>query len=119
MVSQAFGCVGGQSDRCSAHYRHEQEQDALGPGVGIRRHAVSARGDDGVVEVRALTEQIDAAVVLACVGTAQAIDQALVIASPGSMIGYLVMSHGVRDYSYHNGHRFSSQSDHPFSKMDG
>lgn len=57
---------------------------------------MAERGDDGVAKVKALTDQIGADAVLECVGTNESMQQALAIARPGSMIGYVGVPHGVQ-----------------------
>jgi threonine dehydrogenase-like Zn-dependent dehydrogenase len=57
---------------------------------------VVERDDEGISRVKALTDQIGADAVLECVGTAQSMKQALAIARPGSMIGYVGVPHGVQ-----------------------
>ncbi|KAB0584701.1 zinc-dependent alcohol dehydrogenase family protein [Ideonella dechloratans] len=80
--------------RIIAMSRHKARQElALEYGA---THIVTERGDEGVAKVRELTEQIGADAVLECVGTPQAMDQALAIARPGSMIGYVGVPHGVQ-----------------------
>lgn len=57
---------------------------------------MAERGEEGVAKVKALTDQIGADAVLECVGTDESMQQALAIARPGSMIGYVGVPHGVQ-----------------------
>lgn len=59
-------------------------------------HIVAERGDDGVAKIKQLTDQVGADAVLECVGTSESMQQALAIARPGSMIGYVGVPHGVQ-----------------------
>jgi len=56
---------------------------------------VTERGDAGVERVKALTEGVGADSVLECVGTKEAMTQAIECARPGAMIGYVGVPHGV------------------------
>ncbi|MDE2566610.1 MAG: zinc-dependent alcohol dehydrogenase family protein [Burkholderiales bacterium] len=80
--------------RVVAMSRHKTRQ-ALALEYGAT-HIVAERGDDGVAKIRQLTDQIGADAVLECVGTAESMQQALAIARPGSMIGYVGVPHGVQ-----------------------
>jgi threonine dehydrogenase-like Zn-dependent dehydrogenase len=80
--------------RVVAMSRHKTRQ-ALAPEYGAT-HIVAERGDEGVAKIRQLTDQIGADAVLECVGTAESMQQALAIARPGSMIGYVGVPHGVQ-----------------------
>jgi threonine dehydrogenase-like Zn-dependent dehydrogenase len=80
--------------RIVAMSRHKARQE-LAVEYGAT-HIVSERGEEGVARIRQLTDQIGADAVLECVGTAEAMDQALAIARPGSMIGYVGVPHGVQ-----------------------
>ncbi|WP_273688573.1 zinc-dependent alcohol dehydrogenase family protein [Ketogulonicigenium vulgare] len=74
--------------------RHKTRQDlALDYGA---TDIVSERGDDGVARIKELTRRIGADAVLECVGTQQSMTQALQVARPGSMIGYVGVPHGVQ-----------------------
>ncbi|KQY47602.1 zinc-dependent alcohol dehydrogenase family protein [Cellulomonas sp. Root137] len=57
-------------------------------------HIVAERGEDGLAQVRALTEGIGADAVLECVGTEEARLQAVECARPGGMIGLVGVPHG-------------------------
>lgn len=56
---------------------------------------VEARADAAVAAVLQLTGGIGVDATLECVGTGQAMDTALAIARPGSMVGYVGVPHGV------------------------
>ncbi|WP_019937486.1 zinc-dependent alcohol dehydrogenase family protein [Bordetella sp. FB-8] len=80
--------------RIIAMSRHKTRQDlALEYGA---THIISERGDAGVARVKELTQGIGADAVLECVGTKESMQQALSIARPGSMIGYVGVPHGVQ-----------------------
>ncbi|SDZ70734.1 Threonine dehydrogenase [Variovorax sp. YR266] len=80
--------------RVIAMSRHKARQElALEYGA---TDIVAERGDGGVAKVKALTDQIGADAVLECVGTNESMQQALAIARPGSMIGYVGVPHGVQ-----------------------
>lgn len=80
--------------RVIAMSRHKARQElALEYGA---TDIVAERGDDGVAKIKRLTDQIGADAVLECVGTDQSMRQALAVARPGSMIGYVGVPHGVQ-----------------------
>ncbi|MFZ0377493.1 MAG: zinc-dependent alcohol dehydrogenase family protein [Solirubrobacteraceae bacterium] len=56
---------------------------------------VEARGEEATEAVTELTDGIGADAVMECVGTAQAMQTAISIARPGSMVGYVGVPHGV------------------------
>jgi len=56
---------------------------------------VEARGEEATEAVKELTAGVGADAVLECVGTAQAMQTAISIARPGSMVGYVGVPHGV------------------------
>ena len=56
---------------------------------------VDQRGQEAVSAVMELTEGVGVDATLECVGTGQAMQTALAIARPGSMIGYVGVPHGV------------------------
>ncbi|WP_327364163.1 MULTISPECIES: zinc-dependent alcohol dehydrogenase family protein [unclassified Streptomyces] len=56
---------------------------------------VTERGDEGVARIKELTGGIGADSVLECVGTAQAMQQALHSARPGGNVGFVGVPHGV------------------------
>jgi threonine dehydrogenase-like Zn-dependent dehydrogenase len=57
---------------------------------------VPERGDEGIARIKERTNRIGADSVLECVGTQESMNQALQVARPGSMIGYVGVSHGVQ-----------------------
>lgn len=79
--------------RIIAMSRHKARQDlALHYGA---TDIVAERGEAGIARVRELTARIGADAVLECVGTEGAMTQALRVARPGAMIGYVGVPHGV------------------------
>jgi hypothetical protein len=56
---------------------------------------VSARGEEATAGVLELTGGVGVDATLECVGTGQAMETALSIARPGSMVGYVGVPHGV------------------------
>src|SRR4051794_9880719 len=56
---------------------------------------VEQRGDEATAAVMGLTDGVGADATLECVGTGQAMETALSIARPGSMVGYVGVPHGV------------------------
>jgi threonine dehydrogenase-like Zn-dependent dehydrogenase len=56
---------------------------------------VQERGDEATEAVMSLTDGIGADATLECVGTGQAMETAVSIAQPGSMVGYVGVPHGV------------------------
>lgn len=79
--------------RIIAMSRHKTRQDlALEYGA---TEIVQTRAEAGVAEVRALTGGIGAEAVLECVGTNESMHQAIQLARPGAMIGYVGVPHGV------------------------
>jgi threonine dehydrogenase-like Zn-dependent dehydrogenase len=56
---------------------------------------VTERGDEGVARIKELTGGIGADSVLECVGTAQAMTQAIQSTRPGGYVGYVGVPHGV------------------------
>lgn len=82
------------ADRIIAMSRHKTRQDlALEYGA---TEIVRTRGEAGVAEARALTGGIGADAVLECVGTSESMHQAIQIARPGAMVGYVGVPHGVQ-----------------------
>src|SRR5439155_11508237 len=55
---------------------------------------VEQRGDDATEAVMELTNGVGVDATLECVGTGQAMETALSIARPGSMVGYVGVPHG-------------------------
>ena len=79
--------------RIIAMSRHKQRQElALEYGA---TDIVTERGDAGVAQIRALTNNVGADSVLECVGTQESMQQAIRSARPGAMIGYVGVPHGV------------------------
>lgn len=56
---------------------------------------VTERGDEGVARVKDLTNGLGADSVLECVGTQQAMQQAITSTRPGGYVGYVGVPHGV------------------------
>jgi threonine dehydrogenase-like Zn-dependent dehydrogenase len=56
---------------------------------------VEQRGEQATDAVMDLTDGVGADAVLECVGTGQAMETALAVARPGSMVGYVGVPHGV------------------------
>lgn len=80
--------------RIIAMSRHKSRQDlALEYGA---TDIIAERGEAGVARVKELTKRIGADAVLECVGTQESMQQALLCARPGSMIGYVGVPHGVQ-----------------------
>ncbi|RKN03754.1 zinc-dependent alcohol dehydrogenase family protein [Streptomyces radicis] len=73
--------------------RHEPRQ-RLARAFGAT-DIVTERGDEGVARIKDLTDGIGADSVLECVGTAQAMRQALRSARPGGDVGFVGVPHGV------------------------
>ncbi|MFJ9777312.1 zinc-dependent alcohol dehydrogenase family protein [Kitasatospora sp. NPDC101157] len=81
------------AERIIAMSRHEQRQKlALEFGA---TDIVTERGEEGIARVKELTGGIGADSVLECVGTAQAVQQALHSARPGGSVGFVGVPHGV------------------------
>lgn len=79
--------------RIIAMSRHKSRQDlALDFGA---TDIIAERGEDGISRIRELTGGIGADSVLECVGTQEAMDQAISICRPGGHIGYVGVPHGV------------------------
>jgi threonine dehydrogenase-like Zn-dependent dehydrogenase len=79
--------------RIIAMSRHKSRQDlALEYGA---TDIISERGDAGVARIKELTKNVGADAVLECVGTQESMQQAIHVARPGSMIGYVGVPHGV------------------------
>ncbi|TDT93728.1 threonine dehydrogenase-like Zn-dependent dehydrogenase [Azorhizobium sp. AG788] len=82
-----------EAARIIAMSRHKSRQDlALEFGA---TDIVSARGAEGIAEVKRLTGNVGADSVLECVGTGESMAQAIACARPGAMIGYVGVPHGV------------------------
>jgi threonine dehydrogenase-like Zn-dependent dehydrogenase len=81
------------AERIIALSRHESRQKlALEFGA---TDIVAARGDDGVAEVRALTDGLGAHSVIEAVGTQESLMQAIRTTRPGGHLGYVGVAHGV------------------------
>jgi threonine dehydrogenase-like Zn-dependent dehydrogenase len=79
--------------RIIAMSRHKTRQDlALEFGA---TDIVSERGEAGVAQIKRLTNGVGADAVLECVGTQEAMTQAIQAARPGAMVGYVGVPHGV------------------------
>ena len=81
------------ADRVIAMSRHASRQE-----VARRFGAtdiVEERGDEGVARIRELTAGVGADAVLECVGTGDAMNQAIACARPGAMVGFVGVPHGV------------------------
>ncbi|WP_049730585.1 zinc-dependent alcohol dehydrogenase family protein [Rhizobium ecuadorense] len=82
------------AERIIAMSRHKTRQDlALEFGA---TDIVSERGDEGVARIRELTGGVGADSVLECVGTQEAMTQAISSARPGGSIGFVGVPHGVQ-----------------------
>ncbi|MFF2330690.1 MULTISPECIES: zinc-dependent alcohol dehydrogenase family protein [unclassified Streptomyces] len=81
------------AERIIAMSRHESRQK-LAREFGAT-DIVTERGDEGVARVKDLTDGIGADSVLECVGTAQAMQQALHSARPGGNVGFVGVPHEV------------------------
>ena len=56
---------------------------------------VTERGEDGAAKIRELTQDVGADAVLECVGTQEAMKQAIDATRPGGYVGYVGVPHGV------------------------
>ncbi|MFD7956552.1 zinc-dependent alcohol dehydrogenase family protein [Streptomyces ardesiacus] len=81
------------AERIIAMSRHEPRQK-LARAFGAT-DIVTERGEEGVARIRELTGGIGADSVLECVGTAQAMGQALHSARPGGNVGFVGVPHEV------------------------
>jgi threonine dehydrogenase-like Zn-dependent dehydrogenase len=81
------------AERIIAMSRHETRQK-LAREFGAT-DIVTERGNDGVARIKELTRGIGADAVLECVGTQEAIMQAVRSARPGGCVGYVGVPHGV------------------------
>src|SRR5438309_700988 len=79
--------------RIIAMSRHESRQK-LAREFGAT-DIVTERGDDGVARIKELTRGIGADAVLECVGTQEAMMQAIRSARPGGYVGFVGVPHGV------------------------
>ncbi len=79
--------------RIIAMSRHEPRQQlALGYGA---TDIVAERGAEGLARVMEMTKGVGAHSVLECVGTQEAMDQALACCRPGGTVGYVGVPHGI------------------------
>jgi threonine dehydrogenase-like Zn-dependent dehydrogenase len=81
------------AERIIAMSRHESRQ-ALAREFGAT-DIVAGRGDAGVERIKQLTKGIGADSVLECVGTQEAMTQAINATRPGGHVGYVGVPHGV------------------------
>jgi threonine dehydrogenase-like Zn-dependent dehydrogenase len=82
------------AERIIAFSRHESRQKlALDFGA---TDIVPERGDDAVARIQDLTHGLGADSVLECVGTPEAMDQALRSTRPGGNVGFVGVPHGVQ-----------------------
>ncbi|MCW3156604.1 zinc-dependent alcohol dehydrogenase family protein [Micropruina sonneratiae] len=79
--------------RVIAMSRHESRQ-RVATAFGAT-DIVEERGVEGVTRINELTDGVGADAVLECVGTGDAMLQALSCARPGAMVGYVGVPHGV------------------------
>jgi threonine dehydrogenase-like Zn-dependent dehydrogenase len=56
---------------------------------------VAERGEEGVELLKEMTDGIGVDAAMECVGTGQAMETAIAVARPGSMVGYVGVPHGV------------------------
>lgn len=81
------------AERIIAMSRHKARQElALEYGA---TDIIAERGEAGVAQIKQLTRKIGADAVLECVGTQESMQQAIQVARPGAMIGYVGVPHGV------------------------
>src|SRR5262249_37625476 len=81
------------AERVVAMSRHETRQK-LAREFGAT-DIVTERGDAGVARIKELTKGIGADSVLECVGTQEAMHQAIQSARPGGFVSYVGVPHGV------------------------
>src|SRR3954463_6902935 len=81
------------AERITAMSRHESRQK-LAREFGAT-DIVSERGDEGVERIKELTKGVGADSVLECVGTQEAMHQAINATRPGGSVGYVGVPHGV------------------------
>ena len=81
------------AERIIAMSRHASRQ-ALAREFGAT-HIVTERSDEGIARVKDLTNGVGADSVLECVGTPEAMKQAIGITRPGGSVGYVGVPHGV------------------------
>jgi threonine dehydrogenase-like Zn-dependent dehydrogenase len=81
------------AERVIAMSRHESRQ-RLATRFGAT-DLVTTRGDEGVAEIKELTGGVGADAVLECVGTQEAMQQAIRSTRPGGHVGFVGVPHGV------------------------
>src|SRR6516165_8604006 len=81
------------AERIIAMSRHEQRQK-LAKEFGAT-DIVTERGDDGVARIKELTKGLGADSILECVGTPEAMKQAINSARPGGYVSFVGVPHGV------------------------
>ncbi|GAA1535079.1 zinc-binding dehydrogenase [Nocardioides humi] len=81
------------AERIVAMSRHTPRQE-LARAFGAT-HVVATRGEEGIAEVRELTDGVGADAVLECVGTGDAMTTAIGVARPGGGVGFVGVPHGV------------------------
>lgn len=81
------------AERIIAMSRHESRQK-LAREFGAT-DIVTERGDEGVARIKDLTDGVGADSVLECVGTSEAMRQALRSTRPGGNVGFVGVPHGV------------------------
>lgn len=81
------------AERIIAMSRHEVRQK-LAREFGAT-DIVAARGDEGIAQIREMTQGIGADSVLECVGTQESMQQAIQSARPGGSVSYVGVPHGV------------------------
>lgn len=81
------------ADRIIQMSRHKTRQD-LATQFGAT-DLVAERGEAGIARIKELTRGIGADCVLECVGTQEAMTQAIASSRPGGSIGYVGVPHGV------------------------
>jgi threonine dehydrogenase-like Zn-dependent dehydrogenase len=81
------------AERIIAMSRHTTRQ-AIAREFGAT-DIVTERGDEGVARIKELTKGVGADAVLECVGTQEAMTQAIGATRPGGSVGYVGVPHGV------------------------
>jgi threonine dehydrogenase-like Zn-dependent dehydrogenase len=81
------------AERVIALSRHPDRQE-IARAFGVT-DIVETRGEQATADVLELTGGVGVDATLECVGTGEAMDTALSIARPGSMVGYVGLPHGV------------------------
>ena len=82
------------AERIIAMSRHEKRQQ-LAKDLGAT-DIVTERGDEGVARIKEMTNGLGADSVLECVGTEEAMMQAIRSTRPGGSIGYVGVPHGMK-----------------------